>query len=306
MSVGSAGGKASGKVWIDGHIVDAGEARVPVLDRGFLYGDSVYEVTRSFGGEPFALGEHLDRLAGSAARIGMTLPPRDVVERATREAASAVSAAGGGDVYLRIIVTRGCGPIGLDPALADAPRLVVIALPLALPDERLYREGADVAIVGARRNAPGSIDPQVKSGNYLNSVMAIAEARAHGAYEALMCDTVGRIAEGSSSNFFLVRGGRISTPPLSVGLLEGITRRHVIAIARELGIPVDEVNLWPVDVRHSEEAFITSSVRGVMPVRAVEGERVGAACPGPITARIAAAYEAHARAAGGSAAADAD
>ena len=286
-----------GRVWIDGGVVDVDQAKVPVFDRGFLYGDSVYEVTRTFGGRPFALGEHLDRLARSAERIGMALPPRAAIERATAEA---LAATGEAECYLRIVVTRGSGPIGLDPKLADAPRLVVLALPLALPTRAQYDDGVAVAIVGARRNAPGAIDPQVKSGNYLNSVVGLAEARAKGAYEALMCDGVGRIAEGSSSNLFVVRGGRLATPPLSVGLLEGITRRHVIAVARRIGHPVDEVGLWPVDLQRAEEAFLTSSVRGVLPVVSADGERIGGGRPGPVTRAVQAAYLDEARASTGS------
>jgi branched-chain amino acid aminotransferase len=284
-----------GKVWIGGAVVDAAEARVPVFDRGFLYGDSVYEVTRTFGGRPFALDEHLDRLARSGAGLGMALPPRDEIARAVEEA---VAQSGEAECYVRVVVTRGSGPIGLDPALADAPRLVVLALPLSLPDAALYRDGATVAIVGARRSAPGSVDPQVKSGNYLSSVMAVAEARRRGAYEALMCDSVGRLAEGASSNLFLVRpganGARLATPPLSVGLLEGITRRHVIDLARSAGLGVDELALWPADLQRAEEAFLTSSVRGVMPIVRVDGPDgsalIGDGRPGPVTRRIAAAY----------------
>ncbi len=284
-----------GKVWIDGAVVDADAARVPVFDRGFLYGDSVYEVTRTFGGRPFALGEHLDRLRGSAERIAMRLPPRGEIERAVVDA---VAATGEPECYIRVVVTRGAGPIGLDPALADTPRLVVMALPLKLPDESAYRDGVALAVVGARRNAPGSIDPQVKSGNYLNSVVAVAEARRRGAFEALMCDAVGRIAEGASSNLFVVRGtGRLATPSLSIGLLEGITRRHVIAVARALGLAVDEVGLWPADLATAAEAFLTSSVRGVVPVVAVDGTKIGDGRPGPITGQVAAAYLAEAAAA---------
>jgi branched-chain amino acid aminotransferase len=292
-----------GKAWIGGSVVDAEEARVPVFDRGFLYGDSVYEVTRTFGGKPFALGEHLDRMEESARRIAMALPPRGEIDRAVEEAIAAARSGppGGGppECYLRIVVTRGSGPIGLDPALADAPRLVVLALPLKLPEEEVYREGAMLAVVGARRNAPGAIDPAVKSGNYLDSVMAVAEARVKGAYEALMCDPVGRLAEGASSNLFLVRaaGGRLATPPLSVGLLEGITRRHVIALARRMGLSVDEVSLWPVDLARAEEAFITSSVRGIVPVvrvhlggEAKEPAIIGAGTPGPVTRRLSEVY----------------
>jgi branched-chain amino acid aminotransferase len=292
----------TGKIWIDGGVVDAAAARVPVFDRGFLYGDSVYEVLRTFGGRPSFLDDHLDRLAGSAARLAMTLPDRALIARATVDAVRACSEP---ECYVRIMVTRGSGPIGLDPALADAPRLIVLALPLAQPPEELYRDGATLAIVGARRSAPGTLDPRVKSGNYLNSVLAVAEARRKHAYEALMCDPVGRLAEGSSSNLFVVRAGRLQTPPLSVGLLEGITRRHVMAAARRLGIGADEVSLWPIDLATAEEAFITSSVRGVMPIVRVvfadrgdagaatngaEAEAIGDGRPGPITRRVSEAY----------------
>lgn len=277
-----------GVVWIEGRLVAASEACVPVFDRGFLYGDSVYEVLRTVRGAPFALEEHLDRLAGSARRLALSPPPREKI----REAALAAIAALGGEAYVRIIVTRGSGPISLDPALADGPRLVIICKPLELPDDVLYREGATVALVGARRNAVGAVDPQVKSGNYLTSVLAVAEGRSKGAYEAVMCDAAGRIAEGASSNFFIVRGGRVATPPLAIGILDGITRRHVIALARELGLWVDEVGLWPMELRRAEEAFLTSSVRGVMPVCRVDGEVVGAGHPGPWTQRLMAAYQA--------------
>lgn len=310
-----------GRVWIDGQVIDVAEARVPLLDRGFLYGDSVYEVLRTFHQVPHALGEHLDRLEGSARRIGMALPPRALIEGAT---ARVIQSTGEPECYLRIIVTRGVTrevirgatpgvnqgltpgvrpaversgaasaaafPLDLDPASAGEPRLVVIALRLRLPDPGLYQRGASLALVGARRNAQGSLDPMVKSGNYLNSVLAVAEARRKGAYEALMCDGVGRIAEGASSNLFVVRGDRIATPPLSVGLLEGITRRRAIRLARGLGIPVDEVGLWPRDLESAEEAFITSSVRGVMPIVRVDEQAVGEGRPGPITCRVMAAY----------------
>ena len=298
MTAGGAHGSRPGKVWIDGHIVEPGQAAVPVFDRGFLYGDSVYEVLRTFHGVPHALDDHLGRLEGSARRIGMETPPREQIAAAL---AATIAATSLPECYLRIIVTRGEGALNLDPAAAVGPRLVILALSLILPDAALYRDGASVAIVGARRNAPGSLDPQVKSGNYLNSVLAVAEARRAGAYEALMCDAVGRIAEGASSNLFVVRGGRVATPPLSVVLLEGITRRHVMALGRALGLPVDEVSLWPQDLFGADEAFITSSVRGIMPiVRADDhpighpiGQGGGAGVGGPITRRLLDAWRVH-------------
>ena len=285
-------------VWIDGAPVDAAEARVPVFDRGFLYGDSVYEVTRAFSGVAFALGEHLDRLERSGAAILMRTPPRADIERAVNDtlAASALP-----DAYVRIVVTRGAGEIALDPAAADEPRLIVIVRAPKPPPPEAYRDGVEVAIVGRTRYAPGvptsTIDPQVKSGNYLGSVMAVAEARKRGAYEAILCDNVGRITEGSSSNFFIVRGARVSTPPLSVGLLEGITRRKVMALLDGEKIPWAEQALWPIDLHRADEAFLTSSVRGIVPVSRADGEPIGDGKPGPITRRVMSAYDALVRAA---------
>ena len=295
-SAGGGGGRAL--VWIDGAPVDAADARVPVFDRGFLYGDSVYEVTRAFGGVAFALDEHLDRLERSAAGLLMRTPPRAAINKAVVDTLAASKL---DDAYVRIVVTRGAGEIALDPAAADEPRLIVIVRPPKPPAPEAYRDGVEVAIVGRTRYAPGvptsTVDPQVKSGNYLGSVMAVAEARKRGAYEAILCDNVGRITEGSSSNFFIVRGGWVSTPPLSVGLLEGITRRKVMELLDAEKVRWSEQALWPIDLHRAEEAFLTSSVRGVVPISRVDGEPVGDGKPGPITRRVMQAYDALVRAA---------
>ncbi len=285
-------------VWIDGAPVDAATARVPVFDRGFLYGDSVYEVTRALGGVAYALDEHLDRLERSAHSILMSTPPRAAIEKAVNDT---LAQSGLPDAYVRIVVTRGAGEIALDPACADEPRLIVIVRAPKPPPPEAYRDGVEVAIVGRTRYAPGvptsTIDPQVKSGNYLGSVMAVAEARKRGAYEAILCDNVGRITEGSSSNFFVVRGARVSTPPLSVGLLEGITRRKVMQLLDAEKIPWAEQALWPIDLHRGDEAFLTSSVRGVVPIARADGEPIGDGKPGPITRRVMLAYDALVRAA---------
>jgi len=290
-SAGGGGGRAL--VWIDGAPVDAADARVPVFDRGFLYGDSVYEVTRAFGGVAFALDEHLDRLERSAAGLLMRTPPRAAIKQAVVDTLAASKL---DDAYVRIVVTRGAGEIALDPAAADEPRLIVIVRAPKPPPPEAYRDGVEVAIVGRTRYAPGvptsTVDPQVKSGNYLGSVMAVAEARKRGAYEAILVDNVGRITEGSSSNFFIVRGGWVSTPPLSVGLLEGITRRKVLQILAAEKIRSAEQALWPIDLHRADEAFLTSSVRGVVPIARADGEPIGDGKPGPITRRVMTAYEA--------------
>ena len=290
-------------IWIDGRPVPAAEARVPVLDRGFLYGDSVYEVTRTVGQKPLFYELHRARLASSAAGIGMTLPRQAELDAAVSDTIQAAAVAdsapdstrppveGGRDFYLRIIVTRGGGELDLDPAAADAPRLLVLVKPLAMPNPQLYREGASLATVSQRRNAPGHVPPEVKSGNYLSSVLALSAARRRGAYEALMLDLHGQLCEGASSNFFAVIGGRLCTPPRSAGILAGITRGVLLKLASGHGIPVSEEPLSLVDALAAEEAMITSSIRGVMPVTTIDKHPIGSGRPGPITRRLMHHYD---------------
>ena len=268
------------RVYIDGVIHAEETALVPVFDRGFLYGDSVYEVSRTAGGRPVDLDLHLERLERSSAGILLPLIKREKVARAVRET---LLAAENHESYIRIVVTRGAGEIGLDPGLADEPRLIVIVRPLRLPDPKLYSEGAAIALVAVRRNLRRAVDPAVKSGNYLNNIMALAEAKRAGAYEAIMCNAEGKVVEGSSSNIFMVKDGKIRTPTLDDGLLDGITRRRVFELAVALGRPVEEAHIMPDDLRKADEAFLTSSVRGVMPVVRVSGSAVGTGSPGVIT-----------------------
>lgn len=287
------------RVFVDGRISAPEEAVVSVFDRGFLYGDSVYEVLRTVGSRPLDLSDHLERLARSAERIAIKLP------RAPRSIAEAVDetlrAAGNPDSYVRIVVTRGAGEIDLDPAAARGGSLVVVVKPLKLPAPDLFRDGVGVAIVEVRRNLRRAVDPSVKSGNYLNNIMALAEARARGAYEAIMCDADGTVAEGASSNVFAVAGGVVRTPPLEVGLLDGITRRKALELCARDGITAREERLLPGDLHAADEAFLTSSVRGVLPVTRVDGRPVGAGTPGAITRRLMALYEERLRRAAGGA-----
>jgi branched-chain amino acid aminotransferase len=277
------------RVWIDGEIFDEKTASVPVWDRGFLYGDSVYEVTRTFGGKPFALDEHLERLDRSADGIGMKMPERQAIRKAVEDT---LRAGGNPESYIRIIVTRGAGDIGLDPALADKTRLIVIVRPTTGPDPKLVENGVDVALVDVCRNSPRAIDPSVKSGNYLNNVLALGEAkRKFGAYEAVMCDGQGRLAECSTSNIFLVQGGVVRTPALEIGILHGITRQKVLELAQKNSIPFEEATLSPDDLWRAEEAFLTSSVRGVLPVVRANGKPIGEGRPGPVTRKLMALYD---------------
>jgi branched-chain amino acid aminotransferase len=276
------------RVNIDGRIVPPEEAMVPVFDRGFLYGDSVYEVTRTAGGIPFALDEHLERLQRSAHGIGM--PLRFTPAELQVELERTLRAARNPESYIRIVVTRGAGDIGLDPGLADRQRLVIIVKELKLPPPEAYTDGVMVAIVGIERVSRRAVDPAVKSGNYLNSVLAVAESRQRGAYEAIMLDRHGAITEGASSNIFAVIDGQVCTPPLGVGILEGITRQKTLELCQAGGLQVQERPLRPEELQGAGEAFLTSSVRGLVPIVRVDDKQVGSGRPGPITRRLMHAY----------------
>ena len=276
------------RVYVNGKITDEASAVISIFDRGFLYGDSVYEVLRTAGGHPVDFDRHLDRLARSASAIALAMPADAVIRRAV---ADTLAAAGNPEAYIRIIVTRGAGRIALDLDAADTPSLLVITQPLKMPRAELYTEGARLAIVGVERTSRRAVDPAVKSGNYLNSIMALAEAQKLGAYEALMLGPDGRVAEGSTSNVFAVRAGRLTTPALMTGILAGITRQRVIELAHAGGLAAGEGDLYPDDLRGADEVFITSSIRGVMPVSRVDDRTISGGAPGPITRRLMDDYD---------------
>ncbi len=292
---------------LDGTLLPPEQAKVSVFDRGFLYGDSVYEVVRTYGGRPFELGRHLARLRHSADRVG--LEPRWDAARTTAEIERTLEASRGGDApdpaaapwnagerYVRVVMTRGAGEIGLDPALAVNPVAVVIVQPLAGPPARAYADGVKAAIVGVRRASPQAIDPSAKTGAHLPHVLALREAREVGGYEALLLDDRGFVTEGSSSNVFAVRAGRVRTPPLAAGILEGVTRGVVLRLAREIGVAAEEVPLRPEDLEAADEVFITSTIREIVPVTRMGERIVGDGRPGPVTHRL---HQAFRRLAGG-------
>ena len=288
-------------VSIDGVLVPAGEARVPVFDRGFLYGDSVYEVVRTYDLEPFELGAHLARLAASAERIFLPLPWSG--PRLEQEIRRVVDASRGGDEVepaaapwnrgersVRVVVTRGSGEMGLDPALATSPLVAILALPLRGPPFAAYREGVSAWPFGGSSAPLRGGDPGAKTGEHLFHVLAMREARAHEGHEALLVDREGWVTEGASSNVFAVRGGALETPPLQAGILAGVTRARVIALARELGITVREEPLRLASLHDADEAFLTSTVREILPLVRVGDRAVGSGAPGPVTARIHATF----------------
>jgi branched-chain amino acid aminotransferase len=281
------------RVYIDGAVHPPEEAKVSVLDRGFLYGDSVYETIGTMYGRLFAARDHLDRLERSARRIGLRVPPRAEIEAAI---AQTIAAAGNPETRVRVMLTRGVGKLDLDPASCDDCRLVVIAFPLGPPTPDMFEKGVAVAIVSVTRNSPRAIDPAVKSGNYLNNVLALGEARrTSGAYEAILCADDGSVAEGASSNVFAVVNGEIWTPGSEVGILDGITRAKVIQLARGAGTTVVERRIQPGELRGADEAFLTSATRGVLPITTIDGQPVGAGVPGPVTRSLMALYDQLAR-----------
>src|SRR6187551_3016864 len=281
------------RVYIDGAVRSPEEAKVSVLDRGFLYGDSVYETIGTMYGRLFATRDHLDRLERSARRIGLRVPPRAEIEAAIAET---VAAAGNPETRVRVMLTRGVGKLDLDPASCDDCRLVVIAFPLGAPTPAMFETGVAVAIVSVTRNSPRAIDPAVKSGNYLNNVLALGEARrTSGAYEAILCADDGSVAEGSTSNVFAVVRGELWTPGSDVGILDGITRAKVLELARGAGVTVIERRMMPDDLRSAEEAFLTSATRGVLPISTIDGHPIGSGRPGPVTKRLMALYDELAR-----------
>jgi branched-chain amino acid aminotransferase len=278
------------RIHIGGRPCSPQEAAVPVFDRGFLFGDSVYETVGTNRGRLVFLDDHLDRLARSAERIYLRLPPRDEIVRAVRDT---LAAAENPESRVRIIVTRGDGTVDLDPAAAGQPRLVVIVQPLGGPSPEVYEKGAEAEIVSVTRNSPRAIDPAVKSGNYLNNVLAMGEARRRrpSAHEAILCAANGSVAEGATSNVFAVVDGQIRTPALEVGILDGVTRGKVLALARTNGITCHEIRFMsPDDLRQADEVFLTSSVRSVLPVTRVDGQVLGDGKPGAVTRRLMVSY----------------
>jgi branched-chain amino acid aminotransferase len=284
----------NGAVSIDGVLVPAGEARVSVFDRGFLYGDSVYEVIRTYGLVPFEMAPHLARLGSSAGRIALRLPWTD--DRMAREVVRVVEASRGGDApdsgaapwnvgewSVRLVVTRGSGELGLDPGLAGEPTVVLISTPLRGPPHEAYRKGVAAWPFGGPGAPRRGGDPAAKTGEHLFHVLAMREAHANGAVEALLVDRSGCVTEGASSNVFAVRGGALVTPPLGAGILAGVTRALVLDLARELALPVREEPLPLGSLQSADEAFVTSTAREVLPVVRVGDRSIGPGVPGPTT-----------------------
>jgi branched-chain amino acid aminotransferase len=276
------------KVCIAGEVRDGADAKVSVLDRGFLYGDSVFEVMRTYGGIPFAEDEHLTRLRTSAEKIWIPMAFEDALLK--EEIRRTLDAAGNEESYVRVVVTRGSGPLTYDPDTARDPLRVIIVTPLSPPPPEVYEEGVAVVCVRQPRPTESGRAAGTKASNYLANLLAAHEARGKGGYEAILLGPDGSVFEGSTSNVFVVKGGWVKTPRLESGILAGITRREVIAAAKDEEIPVEVGVLFPRDLYDAEEVFITSSIREVVPVVKVDGRPVAGGEPGAVTKRLHAAF----------------
>jgi len=274
------------KVYLNGRIVPEDEALVPVTDRGFLYGDGVFETMRAYGGEVFMAGRHMQRLQRSASLVGL-VPPLD--EDGVMEAVwETMEANGLRDATIRVTITRGSGPRGIDPTLEYTPTMVVLVWPFSPYDPGLYAKGVRTIIASTRRTPASSLDTLVKSCNYLNSIMAKAEASRAGAFEAIMLNQDGFLAEGTICNVFFASRGVLRTPSLACGILDGITREHVMALARGLGMEIREGMYRPEELFDgADEVFLTSTSMEVMPVSRVDKAKYKV---GPLTRALMDAY----------------
>jgi branched-chain amino acid aminotransferase len=274
------------KVWIDGKVVDGGssEARIPVTDHGLLYGDGVFEGLRVYGGCVFRLPDHLERIGVAARAIGLTIPGgSEALESAVLATARAH---GSREAYVRLLVTRGEGELGVDPTTCHEPRIICIVDDIRLYSEEKRRAGLDMLTSSLRRPAADVLDPRVKSLNYMNSVLAKREARLRGADEALLLNSAGMVAEAAVANLFAVKGGRLTTPPATDGALEGITRASVLALASDAGIPAREATLGRFDLFAADEVFLTGSGARIIAVASLDGQPIGVPGEHPIADRL--------------------
>jgi len=272
-------------VSVNGRIADAASASVPVFDHGFLYGEGVYETLRTYHRIPFLFDRHQQRLRRSAALLALPVPFTD--EQLLAQIRETMAAHKGLDeAYIRVLLTRGVGELTYNPAACPVPTTVIIVKPFPQPPERTFTEGIKVALVGVRRNHPAALNPMIKSNNLINNALAMQEALRSGADEALMCNQAGDVVECSQSNFFIVKDRRVITPPLSAGLLPGITRAFVMDLAREAGLQAVEDRVTVADTHAADEAFITGTTREVTPVVEVDDRKIGSGRPGPVAMQL--------------------
>lgn len=272
------------KIWLDGKLVDESDAKISVFDHGLLYGDGVFEGIRFYNGRIFRLEEHIRRLFDSSRAIILDLPWTQ--EEVCKFTCETVAANGLTDGYIRLVVTRGSGELGLNPYLCPRPSMFIIASTIKLYPDEYYQNGLSIITCATRRPAPAALMPQVKSLNYLNNIMAKVEAIQANALEAVMLNEQGYVAECTGDNLFLMKNGTLLTPLISDGALDGITRSVIIEIAGKLGIPVVERSLTRYDIFTADECFLTGTAAEVIPVVALDRRSIGTGKPGPFTANF--------------------
>ena len=284
------------KIYVDGKYCDEKTAKVSVFDHGLLYGDGIFEGIRAYNGRVFKLKEHIDRLFDSAKAILLTIPlSRAAMTRAVVETCKRNNLRDG---YIRLVVTRGVGTLGLNPNRCKRPSVIIIADKIQLYPPALYAKGMAIVTVPTTRNLPNAVNPAIKSLNYLNNILAKIEANIAGVEEAIMLNAAGYVAECTGDNIFIVKKGQMFTPPLSSGALYGITRGTVMDLAREAGVPVSDPNLTRYDMYVADECFLTGTGAEIIPVTKIDGRVIGTGRPGPVTKSLVKKYHALTQATG--------
>jgi len=273
--------------WLNGEIMPTSQARIPVMDHAILYGDGVFEGIRFYNGCAFRLQAHLERLQDSATAIQLALPCN--LNAMTKAVEELVAACGFRDGYLRLVVTRGEGPMGLDPAPCREGNMFIIATQLSLVSAEKRRQGIRAIIAATRRLTPDGLDPRIKSLNYINHILARIEANNAQAEEAILLNGSGNVAEGTADNVFIVKKGVLLTPPVTDGALDGITRGIIIDLAKALAVACQEKTIAPYDLYTADECFLTGTGAELIPVGEVNG-RALRQCPGPLYTRLQQQY----------------
>jgi branched-chain amino acid aminotransferase len=276
------------KIWIDGKLVDKDDARISVYDHGLLYGDGVFEGIRVYGGRIFRVKEHLRRLYDSAKAIRLTIPLTP--DQFTGALEQTVKANNFQDCYIRTLVTRGVGYLGLNPAKCEKPAVIIIADTIEMYPREVYEKGMAIITASVIRNHPNAMSPRIKSLNYLNNILAKIEAVDAGVPEAIMLNHEGNVAECTADNIFIVKDGVVLTPGTADGILEGVTRDTILLLGRKLGIPCQEKVLQRHDLYVADECFITGTGAEVVPVTMIDGRTIGSGQPGPTTRKFIEAF----------------
>lgn len=281
------------KIWMDGKLLEPEHVRVGVFDHGLLYGDGVFEGIRSYGGRIFKSAEHLRRLYESARAIRMEIPY--TAEQLNQAMLETMAANGLVDCYIRLVVTRGSGSLGIDPRRCPRPCAFIIADQVEVYPRELYEKGIAVITASTTRNHANALSPRIKSLNYLNNILARIEANDAGVPEAVMLNHLGNVAECTADNIFIVTDGRVRTPTTNCGILDGITRRVILELAAQMGIDAGEQILQKHDLYTAHECFVTGTGAEVCPVVKIDGRIIGNGRPGPITVRLMEAFHRHVR-----------